>query len=313
VWSRRAPRLASIAALALALSACGAAKPKPGAGPRGAVLDRRVDPTDVMPADLDLVLRIDIGRMRSQIGPSAAAVFSSRAAAGDDLLRAAIACAEVVWVGVHAGEFDSGDHVVVVEGRDCTPDLPERAWRRVASANRRVRIYDRSGLAPRGGTARVMTLGDRATAFVSPVELDAVQRVIADGPDAKRRSPVAEGVVAADLRAGRLPPSLEKKYPSIGAIVAGLDRVRATAVVVDEGVQIDAQITSPTAKGAEKALRFLTALRDNLDDARYAEVLNKLTIEQVESTVRVRLVLPAKVVLALFSGSEEESVAGDAR
>jgi hypothetical protein len=117
---------------------------------------------------------------------------------------------------------------------------------------------------------------------------------------------VAEGVVAADLRAGRLPPSLEKKYPSIGAIVAGLDRVRATAVVVDEGVQIDAQITSPTAKGAEKALKFLNALRDNLDDARYAEVLNKLTIEQVESTVRVRLVLPAKVVLALFSGGEEE-------
>ncbi len=70
-------------------------------------------------------------------------------------------------------------------------------------------------------------------------------------------------------------------------------------------MQIDVQILSPTAKGAEKALRFLTALRDNVEDARLAAVIRKVSIEQIEGTVRVRLLLPGRAVLALLADREE--------
>ncbi|MEP7126989.1 MAG: hypothetical protein ABJE95_39015, partial [Byssovorax sp.] len=223
--------------------------------------------------------------------------------AGDDVLRAALACADVVWLGARVGDLDAGDHLVLVEGpASCAPELDRASWRPEPSRNKAVKIFERVDPARRAGTARVLVLGPQATAFVSPMEVDSLTRILADGPDARRGNPIAEGVVSLDVRAARLPPALEQKYPSIAAIIAGLERVRGTAVVVDEGVQLDVQILSPTAKGAEKALRFLSALRDNVEDPRVAQVLRKVSIEQIEGTVRIRLLLPGKVVLLLLSG-----------
>ena len=310
--SKLALGLASAAwlGLAIATSGCGSSAPVAAAKrarPPLPALDRRLDPADIFPADLDLVVRLDVARMRSTIGPAAASAMAARAAseAGDDVLRAALACADVVWLAARLTDLDAGDHVVVVEGAACTPDLDSAAWKPQPSRNRTVKIFDREGPAHRAGTARVVVFGEHATAFVSPMEMDSVTRILADGPDERRGTPVAEGVVSADVRAGRLPPALEQKYPSIAALVAGLSRVRGTAVVVDEGVQIDLQILSPTARGAEKALRFLSALRDNVEDPRYAAVLRKVSIEQIEGTVRLRLLLPGKAVLALLAARED--------
>jgi hypothetical protein len=311
--SRRALGLASSAwllvGLAVAASGCGGGAAA-AAGKRARVelpaFDRSLDPAEIFPVDLDLVVRLDVARMRSSIGPAAASAMAARAAreAGDDVLRAALACAEVVWLAARVGDLDAGDHVVVVEGPSCTPELDRARWRPEPSRNKSVKIFDRVDPARRTGTSRILVLGDHATAFVSPMEMDSVARVLADGPDARRGNPVAEGVVSADVRAGRLPPSLEQKYPSIAAIVAGLERIRGTAVVVDEGVQIDIQILSPTTKGAEKALRFLSALRDNVEDPRLAAVVRKVSIEQIEGTVRLRVLLPGKAVLALLAERE---------
>jgi hypothetical protein len=71
-------------ALALALTACGGSKDAAQAAqgrriPGGARLDRDLDPIDVIPADLDLVVRVDLGRMRSALGPTAADDLSKRA------------------------------------------------------------------------------------------------------------------------------------------------------------------------------------------------------------------------------------------
>jgi hypothetical protein len=313
--SKRAPGFASAALLALglatALPACSAGAKARGGPARAEVpaIDRRVDPAEIFPADLDLVVRLDVARMRSSIGPAAASAMAARAAreAGDDVLRAALACADVVWLGARVTDLDAGDHVVVVEGpSSCTPELDRAMWRPEPSRNKSVKVFDRVDPARRAGTARILVLGPQATAFVSPMEVDSLTRILAVGPDEKRGNPVAEGVVSLDVRAGRLPPQLEQKYPSIAAILAGLERVRGTAVVVDEGVQIDVQILSPTAKGAEKALRFLTALRDNVEDPRVALVIRKVSIEQIEGTLRIRLLLPGKVALALLSAQVEE-------
>jgi hypothetical protein len=138
--------------------------------------------------------------------------------------------------------------------------------------------------------------------LVSPVELDAVKRVIDAGPDAKRGAPTAEGLVSFDQRAGRLPPSLEKKYPSIGAVLAGVERVRGSAVLVDEGLKIDAQVVGANPAGAERAAHFLEALRDTLaKSARFAPVAKDARVEQTEKLVQVRVTVPAKVLLSAIT------------
>jgi hypothetical protein len=42
--------------------------------------------------------------------------------------------------------------------------------------------------------------------------------VLRDGADERRGDPSREGVVSVDVRARRLPASLERRFPSIGAI-----------------------------------------------------------------------------------------------
>jgi hypothetical protein len=301
--------------LAGALAAgCGRVVAPPKSRPAGALTSKRLEPAELFPSDLDLVLRIDVARMRAGLGPSAVEGLRGRAfgGRGEEALSKALACAEVVWIATRLADIDNGDRVVVVEGTDCAPAMGAPEWKEAASTNDQVAIFDRKTVAPRAGTARIITVGKRLAAFVSPVELDSVARVMHDGTDGRHGDPAAEGLVSVDLLARPLPPGLEKRFPSIGKILGGLDRVRGTAVLVDDGVRIDGEISSPTVGGADKARRFLEALRDGAVESKHADALRGLTLEAVEKTVRVRWVVPAKVVLGVLApeGEPEKGGAG---
>ncbi|APR87344.1 hypothetical protein A7982_12693 [Minicystis rosea] len=289
-------------ALASLISGCGSAPPpsKFRQIPGGARVEHDVDPVDVIPADLDLVVRLDLGRMRAALGPTAADALSRRALQGaaESELAEAFACAEVVWIATRAAELESGDRVTVIEGNTCMPELSKSRWEKVRSGNARVAIFDRKGEAPRAGTARIMNLGNHATVFVSPVELDSVKRIWDTGPDDRRGNPRAEGVVSIDLRPRPLPPGLAKRYPSIAAILGGIERVRGSAVLVDDGLKVDAQIIGITSQGADKAARFLEGIRDSLKGGKFGDAVKDAKIEAVEKTVGVKVVIPAKMLLS---------------
>ena len=301
--------LAGLAFLALALvTACGVEVPRGGViaphPPQGPRVVRRFEPPEVIPADLDLVVRIDMTRMRAGIGQAATSDLFARAASmdGEDWLRDAMGRADVVWVALRVADILSGDRILIAEGRlgPSKPDLTH--WVPAPSAVKDVVLYDRKSLPPRAGTARVVALGDRALAFVTPVEVASVDRVLVEGPDEKRGDPSADGVISADLRARRLPPALELRFPAIASIVAGISRVRATATLVDEGAKIEAEIIARSSGAAERVLRFLAALRDNVEDARYADALRAVQLDQVGTIVRLRWVVPAKMILGLLAG-----------
>ncbi|XXX74654.1 hypothetical protein WMF30_44090 [Sorangium sp. So ce134] len=298
--------------MALALPACGDAAPRPEAQ-RARSADeprivRRLEPADLLPADLDLVVRVDVARMRAGLGQAAADELARRARGEvpDEALESALQRADVVWLGLRLADLEEGDRVVVLEGRmaGLAPD-PDR-WSRAPAAQGvqgGVAVFDRrgDGVATRAETARIVALGDRAVALVSAVEVSSVARVLRDGPDERRGDPAAEGIVSLDLRARRLPLSLARRFPSVGALVAGVERVRAVASLTDEGVRLDAEIVGVDPAGAGRARRFLEVLRDNVEDVRYADLMKALSIEQVERTVRLRWLFPAPLVLALLS------------
>ena len=317
---------AAVAAVLLALGvpACGDAAgghpTRDAASPAGPRVVRRIEPEDLLPADLDLVVRVDVARMRAGLGQAASDELARRALdeVPDEALESALQRADVVWLGLRLADLEEGDRVVVLEGRmaGLAPD-PGR-WEAARAAQDgvavdrvavdRVAVFDRRGgaggvhVGSRADTARIIALGDRAVALVSAVEVSSVARILRDGPDARRGDPAAEGLVSLDLRARRLPPYLARRFPSLGALVAGVARVRAVASLHDDGVRLDVELVGVDEAGAAHARRFLEVLRDNVEDVRYADLMKALSIEQVEDTVRLRWLFPAPLVLALLSG-----------
>jgi hypothetical protein len=131
-----------------------------------------------------------------------------------------------------------------------------------------------------------------------------VKRVIDAGPDPKRGAPPAEGILSFDQRAGRLSPALEKKYPSIGAVLAGIERVRGSAVLGDEGLKVDAQVLGVTPASATRAARFLEAMRDSLAKGEKPGTGSlDAKVEVVDKTVQLKVTVPPKMLLSL-AGSE---------
>ncbi|WP_437935782.1 hypothetical protein [Sorangium sp. So ce341] len=317
--ARDARAAAAATLIALALPACGGAAPRPEAQrariPDGPRIVRRIEPADLLPADLDLVVRVDVARMRAGLGQAAADELARRAldeapdGAPDEALESAFRRADVVWLGLRLADLEAGDRVVVLEGRmaGLAPDpgrwAPSPVAKDVQGVQGGVAVFDRrgDGVAARADTARIVALGDRAVALVSAAEVSSVARVLRDGPDERRGDPAAEGLVSLELRARRLPASLARRFPSASALVAGVERVRAVASLADEGVRLDAEIVGVDPAGAGRARRFLEVLRDNVEDVRYAELMKALSIEQVERTVRLRWLFPAPLVLALLS------------
>jgi hypothetical protein len=299
----------ALALAALFVAACGSDPARdakgPFARPPGSRIVRQIDPPDLFPADLDLVLRVDVARMNAAIGPAAASELSARASlrgegeGEDELLKEALSRAQTVWIGLRLADIDAGDRVVVAEGKlnGLRPD--PATYRAVATDIEGVSIAERSEGAPRAGTARVIRLGDRAMAFVSPIEVDSVARVLRDGPDERRGDPAREGIVSLDIRPRRLPVSLERRFPSIGAIIAGIKRVRAAVVPTADGVRLDAEIIARSKPAAERVLRFLKALRDNVAAPESKDLMKELSIEHVGEVVRVRWALPARALASL--------------
>ena len=337
---RRPPRVAiALAAALLAASpGCSSSSKTP---PKSAKMDaprfsKHVDPSELLPGDLDLVLRFDLARMREGLGPLVADQLAARALEkrGDPMLRGLLTCADVLWVGVHLADIEAADHVAIIEGKDCEVRANTSDWKRIPSANGDLTIFDRLSTPARGDTSRVILAGDSgrrrlfsvgegaaarggepgdrptgalAVVLVSPAEIASIDRVLHDGPDARRREPKAEGIVSLDLRTPRLSPALEKKYPSIASIIAGIDRVRATTDLGDKGVELEAEVTSKTSHDAERTLKFLSALRDNVESPGARLMMASLHLEQIDATVRIHWKLPAKAVLGLLDDAASKS------
>jgi hypothetical protein len=162
-----------------------------------------------------------------------------------------------------------------------------------------IKTFERRGPISRDATARVHLLGSRTIVFVSGVEVDGVERVLLRGADPGRRDPPADGLLSADLRGRRLPPGLERRFPSIGAIVRGIERARATVTMVDEGLQADVEVMTVSSAASTKLEGFLNALRDGGQGSRYAVLFDGLHVEKIERAVRVKWLVPIEMLRKL--------------
>jgi hypothetical protein len=280
--------------------ACSSAAPKE---PKSTKRKSHVDAVELFPADLDLVLRVDLARMRAALGPMASGLssrMSSEIDARDELAARAIERARVAWIGTRLADIEAGDRVLVIEG-DVEDLRPDSGVFQVLDPplSDAVKTFERRGPLARDATSRVHLLGAKTIMFVSSVEVDGVERVLLRGPDPGRRDPPAEGLLSADLRGRRLPPGLERRFPSIGSIVRGVMRARASVTMVDEGLRADVEITAVSDAASTKLEGFLNALREGGQGSRYAALFDGLRVERIEKAVRVTWIVPVEMLRKL--------------
>jgi len=298
---------------AFVLSACGGEVPAPSSAARSKRTKghERLDPIELFPADLDLVVRIDLGRIRAQLGPLfdvVAARVEEEGEKAEALAALALKRANIAWIGLRVADLDAGDRLLVVQG-DVEDLRPDPAIYRLVDPPLRddVKTFDRDGPLPRGATARIHQLGAQTIAFVTPIEVDSVARVLHVGPDVGRRDPPAEGLVSADLRARRLPASLERRFPSIASIIRGVEGARAVVTMAEETLRLDITVRAVSEEPSQKTEKLLRALFEGGQASRYALLFEDVTIERLERAVDVRWSLKPLVLRALLDGTIKTS------
>lgn len=236
----------------LALAGCGPRRlsPPPSA-------PRVSSAAELIPADLDVVARLDLARMKAALGGLTSDMLSrdvlSRAAGAngdepDDVLIASLLDAELVYLGYRPSEqLLPLDRVLALEGRfERLPTPP--GFSAAIDVGADVRYWDRrpgTKPLPRSGVARIYAAGERVRAFVSEAEIDALERTLSGLSGARRLSPPEEGSLSLALRPrllGRLTHGLlrelleeAKTFEAVIDLESDGGKLRLTLVMAEPG------------------------------------------------------------------------------
>lgn len=243
-------------ALLLGLSACACGpKARPALPPAPVVTSA----SELIPSDLDVVLRLDLARVKAALGAIALSALArqvlTRDSAGqepDELLVTSLLGAEQVYLGYRPSPLWAPlDRVLAVQGHFEPLVRTPAGFVGATDLGRDVRYWDRpTAPTSRGGVARIYAVGDRVRAFVSEAELDAVERRL-DGLGAARRlEPPEEGTISLAAR-----PSLLGRLAGTGTLRELLEDAQALHAVADlesDGVRLKLQLLLADAQAAQQ-------------------------------------------------------------
>ncbi|HYJ10064.1 MAG TPA: hypothetical protein VEX18_13670 [Polyangiaceae bacterium] len=245
-------------ALLLCLGALGACGPRPRPAPPPAPAVRAA--SEFIPPDLDVVARLDWGRMKGALGSLALAALSlevlARSGAGapaDELVLSSLLTADQVYLGYRPSPlFMPLDRVLSLQGRFEPITRPPAGFRAAVDLGGDLRHWDREPGAPleRGGVARIYALGDRLRVFVSEAELDAVERLLGGQGGERRLTPPEEGTLSLAAR-----PWLLARLSGRGSLRDMLEQARTLYLVLEleaDGAAVELQLTLANAERAQR-------------------------------------------------------------
>ncbi|MDX2052028.1 MAG: hypothetical protein SFV15_06535 [Polyangiaceae bacterium] len=227
---RACGKLAFVGFLGLAGSCDSTQFPEPR---RPASAPRIFDGLDFIPRDLDVVVRLDLEQIRLALGAHVLNQLRAQSTFGSTTpgaLDSALDTARTAWLGFRpAASTELLDSVLVFSGRFARRELHTEApktWAPAEDLGGLLRRYQRLGAVRRAEPARAYLRGDDLLAFVSAVEIDSVERVLAQGADPDRLQPVARGLVSFALRPRALPMSLHQRAPKLAERLGRARRIR---------------------------------------------------------------------------------------
>ena len=253
-----------------------------------------MEPLELVPSDLGLLVRVDLARLRSAAPAEALDALRAQAfGRRGDALEQALGCGAVLWVAARPSSLALGDRIAIIEGGRCPAGAPPGEFVEVLGA-RGATVFERRPAPPREGTLWLVRLPGGATAFVSPVERDAVRRLLLEGPDPERPEPRARGLLSFELRPGRLGPTLGSAAPLVARLLEGLSHARGELEGAEGGLRLDATIRGRDEAAALRLTRVLGALLAGLGAGGERE--GDLRVERLGATVLLRGLLPAALL-----------------
>ena len=273
-------------------------------------------PSDAIPGELDLALRVDLERIRGVLGESAFEALAKRGfgagASGDvaseRLLTDAMAHADSIWIALRPGaRSELTDSVTILRGHFGSID-PRRytatpPWQSAIDLGGGWRRYDRPAPPSRAAPVRIYARGDEMLVLVSTASLDSVERRLEQGADDPHVEPTEKGVLSLEARGEALRGALRERAPSAARFLERAKRLRVVADLDSIGLGAELELGVETESQAKEtalaAAQVAKALAEQGGIA--ARVTRGLRIEAVGTRVVARLALPPETVAALLS------------
>jgi hypothetical protein len=263
----------SVVVLGLVLSpvvlGCASSRPPPPRAPTLAL------PGDALPPDLDLVVRVDLARVRAALGAEGLALLRRGAStalvtdASGAILQSALEQADTALLALRP-ELIPGeaDNVLVLEGHFAELGL-ERALRdggfsAPIDLGGDVRRFEHPGRLGRSAAARVYAFGDERLVFVSTAEIDSVEAVIERGLTPNQLKPKASGVFGFALRLRGVRTTLGQRFPLLAVAFGDAVHLDGSVEATDAGLALEVSLELPDAAGATRSADAFGRVRQAL-------------------------------------------------
>jgi hypothetical protein len=265
-----------------------------------------VRPLDAMPADLDLVLRLDLRKIRETLGGPAMTAISREAlrslhgadSATDAMMLQAFAGTDTLWLGVRPRRgLEVADGVWVMSGH--FPDFnPHRAgstppFEPALDLGGDLRRFDRARPEGRSAPARCYARGQDLIVCLSEAEIDSVERSLEDHRGAPPLEPAEKGAVSAILRPRAVPVELLAGSGTLQELAQRAERLEFNADLTGAGVDANVALKFDESVSAERVSQALTELRDALrgGSGRLAKFATRVAVSNAGQYVTLQLTL----------------------
>jgi hypothetical protein len=294
-----------------ALSVCACTPPLPPAPPPplAPVLE---EPALAIPGDLDLVMRVDLSRLRDLFGLGFEAALDEMLArtpgadadgdTGRMLLRL-LSRADTVWLGARPGlSPELTDNVLVARGKfaGLVPEAigGDPPWDRPERLGGGVLRYERAAPKLRATPAVIYLREPDRVVLGSTAEIDALELTLERGEgQPPLRAPEA-GVVALSARVPQLSQGLRARAPTLTRLLDGADRLSCSVDRRGDDLELVLELSYENASRAADVAGPIEQVLARLAESGF-RFLERVRVQPAGSSVTLTLSLPMERVKAL--------------
>jgi hypothetical protein len=262
--SRRALALAVLLVSCGVVVACVRERPpsvRPAPGP--------LVPSAALPDSYDLVLRLDLERLRAELGAEllrrvlVATLVSELDAPANTLLAAAVDRADLGLLGVELGpSLASSDKVLVLRGHFASLD-PGARWSPLSADQGTLEGFDADVPDSAGAFTRAYRLEDELMVLAPRAEAGAIERRLA-GAGHEGLHPPDRGVLSLAVRPDVFVARYLGRYPTLGGYLSAAHAARAYADPDSSGlralIELDFASTEAAAEASEIFAQLLSGI-----------------------------------------------------
>jgi hypothetical protein len=300
------------AALGVSLFACSPLPPaEPPPPPEAPLLG---DPASVIPADLDLVARVDLRRLRDALGGAFDSLFEQvmerapsgeRDAATGRLLLTLLLKADTVWLGARPGfSAEQTDSVLVLRGAfsQLVPHAigGDPAWQRPERLGGGVLRFERPTPPVRAQPAVLYVREPDLVVVGSEAEIDALELGVEQGRGDEPLRAKESGIVSVSARVPKIASGLRERAPTLTRLIDGAERLSCLLDRRGERYELELELEYDS---AERARQVEGPIRDVFAALARAGLdwLDAVAVNVAGLSVSARLSLPTAVVERLIA------------